>query len=280
MWENLRVPILRRVRQRVGHSVKGTQKAPLGYDMADRRQLEAGDSPRSVSLRHLAKFGEYQVIEKRPDRRANILFLVDVSASQSLGTEMSKRKLAILTVQRLGTACLSQGHAVSVIAFSKRIEWEIGSTASRGLWHARLAEMATMEPRYRETNPREAFERAWILASGSLHVDLICVVSDFLFPPAKKQLGDLVEVADVMAIPIMDPLEEKSDPFFGLFVIQDIESGERVLASGIQNPDPSRYLDRLDIDRCILRTDEREHQQFDRLHTFFQERLEREERRV
>ncbi|HXV26826.1 MAG TPA: DUF58 domain-containing protein [Candidatus Paceibacterota bacterium] len=276
IWKKLPVVIRRRVRQREGFAQSGTAKWASGYDLAGHRPLEVGDSPRSVSRRHFAKYGEWLVTEKFPDRRASVLFLVDISASGGLGNAGPKRVTALQALEGLGTACLSRGHILRAVAFTDRIERVTSVIGSAQVWDDEVAGLRALEPAGQLTDPVSALEFAWELsAQGTQGVDLVCVISDFLFPEDERsRLADLAGRADVIAVVVSDPMEAQAAPIAGTFVLRDVESGTTVFAAGVDAGDPSGYLDDLGIDRCRLTTTQDEFGLYDSLRDFFTERSE------
>lgn len=270
MWKRLPVTIERRVRQPEGASEPGVKRAPSGYDIADRRKVEIGDSPRSVSLRHLAKFGELEVVEKFPDRRGVVLLLVDLSLSGELGTVRSKRQTVADIVYGLGIGCLARGLVLRCLAFTDRIELETPSFGGHSRLDDTVHELRTMETKGVRTDPGPALARAWEMTRAGRPADMVCIVSDFLFPqPYRRQLESLSDAADVVAVAVRDPMEESAPPVAGAFRFRDAETGDIMYSSGIVNEDPSAYLERIGIGRCVLYTNEEDHEHYRRLDDFF-----------
>ena len=59
MWEQLEMVIRSRPRHRQGHTLRGAQTYESGYDIADTREYQIGDSPRGVNLLHFLKYGTF-----------------------------------------------------------------------------------------------------------------------------------------------------------------------------------------------------------------------------
>lgn len=278
MWNNLPIVPLRRVRQRDGAAHRSSTPQDTGYDLAGFRNLEPGDSPRMVNRQRLVKRGEVTVTRKLPDRRARVLFLVDVSGSQQMGSAHPKLETIRAVLRGMGQACLARNAAVHLVSFARKIEYESRSITSRGSFADQLDELVPAPSGRDGSDAAEALARAEDLIGPPARVDLVCILSDFLFTREyRRQLGHLADQADVLAVVMRDPMESALPPLAGALTLRDVETGAIITAARAAVDDSSAYLDGIGIDRCVLYTHETEHDHYRRLNDFFVDR--REQRR-
>ena len=275
-WAELPIYIRGRMRQREGWSAKGRDEQNRGYDQANIRPLQFGDSARSLSRKHLMWGSGLKVLERKPDRMGVVLFLIDLSASQMMGTTRTKRETVTDIATGLGIAFISRGHTARYIAFTDRIEAESRMINSRHQWESEVDELEAISLQGTGTDVRRALSHVQVLHEER-PLDMVCVVSDFLFEDeCRQQFRHLSDDTDLVAICISDPMEQASPPIAGTFVFTDVETGRTMYSSGVTSSDPASYLDKLAIDYCRISTEDSEDRQFTRLTEFFLERVETE----
>jgi uncharacterized protein (DUF58 family) len=260
----------------VAHASK--QATDTGYDVVGFRNLEPGDSPRLVNRRRLAKRGEVTVTRKLPDRRARILFLVDVSGSQRLGSAVPKQEAVRTVLRGMGQACLARGDAITVVSFAERVRYESRVLTGRNAFEDALQDLTPPERGQDGSDAREVLARAGDLVGPPARAELVCIISDFLFPAQyRRQLSQLADETDLIAVVVRDPMETAVPSFMGALTLRDVETGALITAADLASDDPSAYLDAIGIDRCVLSTAQTEDDHYRRLFDFFVDR--REQRR-
>jgi len=279
MWEYLPINIKQRVQQRAGFRFPGRRVSERGFDIRGIRGFEFGDSFRSLSRRHYVRTGETIVLEREPERQALVLLLLDISASQKVGTDRLKYDTALELVAHFSRACLWQGHPLQILAFSKVVELESPVVHDTSALRMLLAQLADFKPTFTTTDHRDVFDRAAAIAERSdLPADLICIISDFLFPrPHNRFLTDLEglrELTDIITLIIRDRMEQTMPYTQGALLVHDAETGAVFRASGLSGFDLSPELEKHNVDSCMVLTSETENQWFETLTDFF---LKREE---
>ncbi len=275
MWNNLPIVPLRRVRQRDGATHPSTTPQDTGYDLIGFRNLEPGDSPRMVNRQRLVKRGEVTVTRKLPDRRARILFLVDVSGSQQLGSAYPKHAATLQVLAGMGQACLAHHNAIHLVSFARHIEYESSVITSRNSFASHLEEIRPAARGHDGSDAAEALARTGDLVGHPARVDLVCIISDFLFPREyRRELAFVGDQADTIAVVMRDPMEMDMPSLAGALTLRDVETGAIITAASAAGDDPSAYLDSIGIDRCVLYTHETEHDHYRRLDDFFVDRHE------
>ncbi|OGZ00241.1 MAG: hypothetical protein A2945_04400 [Candidatus Liptonbacteria bacterium RIFCSPLOWO2_01_FULL_52_25] len=277
MWNNLPLFIKRRVRQRTGAGLASSLTSERGFDVKGIRDFQMGDSLRAVDRTHFVRFGKAVVLERSPDRNAVILFLVDVSASEHLGCAKTKKERMFEVLRGIAQACFAKGHRIMFCAFTTRVEYESNLIAGAHTLEGALTDLANRAFREKKTNPKKALDRAWELATrSSCPVDLVCIASDFLFPkPYVRELEELSDATDVIALTMRDPIETDMPPIAGGYMVQDAETGETYYASSASGVEPTSHLESLGIDVCILDTQGSEDDDFQAISDFFTLRSEK-----
>jgi uncharacterized protein (DUF58 family) len=279
MWKYLPINIKQRVQQRAGFRFPGNRVSERGFDIRGIRSFEFGDSFRSLSRRHYVRTGETIVLEREPERQALVLLLLDISASLKVGADRLKYDTALELVGHFSRACLWQGHPLQILAFSKAVELESHVVYDTSALQMLLAQLADFRPIFTSTDHRDVFDRAAAIAErNELPADLICIISDFLFPrPHDRFLADLeglCELTDIITLIIRDRMEQTMPYTQGALLVRDAETGALFQASGPSGLDLSPELEKHNVDSCMILTSATATQWFETLTDFF---LQREE---
>ncbi len=239
--------------------MQGTRPSARGFHIRGVRELEVGDAPRAVSRKHYVRTGEEIVIEKYAEHNAFILVLLDVSASELIGGERLKYDASLELLRHFCEACLWKGNTLRVIAFTTRVELESRPITDTNALELVLEKLAALKPACSGTDYKDVISLAAIIAGRRERpADLVCVVSDFLFPQPRLQLfralEDLQDLADVIAFVMRDRIEVDMPPASGALMVRDAETGEMFWASDASGYDPVEELGKYDIDSCVLMT--------------------------
>ena len=279
LWKNLPITILKPVRQRTGFRMLSSRVADRGFHISGLRQFEIGDSFRSVSRKHYARTGEEVIIERHPEQNALILFMMDISASMLVGSARRKIDASLDLLLHLGSACLWQGNKIQVLAFSNRIELESDVISTFGPLEHVFEELSELVPESRHTDHSEVIDRAIVISERpNAPADLVCIVSDFLFPfPHDDFYGDislLQERTDVIGLLIRDPMEQTVPKHRGCLKVRDAETGEFFWLKGIRSPDIRKEFDKQGFEACMVTTAQNDQQWYATLDDFFSLRKE------
>jgi uncharacterized protein (DUF58 family) len=246
LWKNLTITILQPVRQQTGFRMQSSRVADRGFHISGLRQFELGDSFRSLSRKHYARTGEEVIIERHPEQNALVLFLLDVSGSMLVGSV--RRKLDV-------------GLDLDIIA----------TTAAMELL---LEELSALVPESRRTDHTEAVDQALLLSEKrNAPADLVCIVSDYLFPSSHdhfyRDVSLLQEKTDVIGLLIRDPMEKAPAGYRGRLQVRNAESGEIAWLAGIRSPDIMHEFDRHGFEACTVSTTQGWQQWYETLDDFF-----------
>jgi uncharacterized protein (DUF58 family) len=195
-----------------------------GMEFAEVREYQPGDDARTIDWNVTARMGAPYVKKFVEERDLTLLLLVDVSGSQSFGSQfLLKRDYAAELAAVLAFSAVANHDRVGAVLFSDRIEGYV--PPGRGRDHALriVRDLLALEPVGRGTDLQAAlrFARGVLRRRG-----IVAVISDFQAEGYERALGVLRRRHDVIAIRLSDP-RESAVPASGLVALRDPETGAR-----------------------------------------------------
>ena len=195
-----------------------------GMEFAEVREYQAGDDARTIDWNVTARMGAPFVKKFVEERDLTLLLLVDVSGSQSFGSQfLLKRDYAAELAAVLAFSAVANHDRVGAVLFSDRVEGYI--PPGRGRDHALriVRDLLALEPAGRETDLAGALR----FAQGVMkRRGIVAVISDFQAEGYERALGILRRRHDVIAMHLWDPRERELPPS-GLVALADPETGDR-----------------------------------------------------
>jgi len=196
-----------------------------GLEFSDVRSYQYGDDVRSIDWIVSAKGHGTYVKVFQEEKEQNVVFLLDVSASQNIGVERKQkidlaREIAgVLTL----SAIKEKGH-VGLIAFSDQKELFI--QPDKGLKHAYqvLFSMFELKPLSQKTNLNKALLFALNLLKRK---SIVILISDFIDDNYEAHLTALARKHDLVVIHLSDQ-REFSFPSLGIIPLYDKESQKTI----------------------------------------------------
>jgi uncharacterized protein (DUF58 family) len=199
-----------------------------GIEFDEVREYVEGDDIRQIDWNVSSRMSSPYTKIFREERELTLFLVVDVSASLGIGSEESKRDLAVYSAGLLAAAAVRNNDRVGGVLFSDRIEKWI--PARKGRRHAArlVQDLLTIEPAGRGSDLPAAVRTVL----ESMKRRGICVIiSDFRTPVIWKEMGLLARRNDVIALMMSDEIDDEF-PARGLVELQDVESGELLVAPG------------------------------------------------
>jgi len=194
-----------------------------GLEFSEFREYQAGDSYRDIDWNVSARFGHPYIKKFKETRELNVLFIVDLSASNQFGTKgCLKAELIAEITAVMSFSALSNQDKVGLLLFSDRIEKYMPPRKGRKYALQILRDILYLEPVGIGTNLSLALSFA---ARVQKKRSIIFIISDFLAHDYIKPLQILVSRHDVIALQIVDPAE-KELPYGGLVRLFNPETGE------------------------------------------------------
>lgn len=185
------------------------------YDRPDPRRLDLRASLRDLS-------GDWLVRVNRQRAAVPVHAIIDVSASMSFGTPVSKLRVVSDFVEGLAQSAFRLGDSVGMSAFDahERMDLRVPAALSRGQGARMTALLRGCEVRGRDSSGLS--ETAARLAGRS---GLIFIVSDFHWPLERLEpVLDLFAHAYVVPIVVWDAAEVEPPAHSGLLPVWDVES--------------------------------------------------------
>lgn len=198
-----------------------------GIEFDEVRPYVPGDDVRSIDWNVTARSGAPHIKRFAEERELTVIFLVDVSGSQSFGSDhRTKSELAALLTCILAMAAVQNADKVGLINFSDRIEKVIlprkGRTAVMRLVRDVLAAERTTR---QGTNIAAALR---YLNNVQKRRALVFLISDFQDRGYANELRTTAQRHDLVTLAVDDP-RESFIPNAGLIEVQDPETGDLVL---------------------------------------------------
>lgn len=201
-----------------------------GMEFEEVRPYHVGDDVRAIDWNVTARAGEPFVKLFREERETSVILLVDVSASQSFGTQQqTKAELVTEFCATIALSAIKNNDKVGLTLFSSQIEKAI--PPRQGSRHALrlIRELLFRQDDNRDpqtdtsgTNIRAALEH---FGRTNSRRRVVFLVSDFQDNEFEKTLRITRRKHDVIPV-IVGDAREYSFPSVGLIRLKDPESGE------------------------------------------------------
>lgn len=194
-----------------------------GIDFDEVRPYVAGDDVRRIDWNVTARTGIPYVKKYVEEREMTVFFLIDASASGDIGSVYwSKREIMAEVAAVLAFSAIANNDKVGMLMFTDRLERYI--PPAKGKSHALgiISVILTHVCKSKMTD----ISRAIVSLNHALsRRAVIFIFSDFLDKDYERELRVLAKKHDVIAVPVIDPIEE-SLPSVGWLTFEDAETGE------------------------------------------------------
>ncbi len=193
-----------------------------GMEFTEVREYQFGDDIRTIDWNVSARFNHPYVKVFEEERELVVMFLVDLSRSQSFGTTgQFKKEVAAELCAVLAFSAMKNNDKVGVILFTDRIEKFIPPKKGRQHVLRIIREVLAFEPAGSATDIKSALEYFHQVIKKR---SIAFLVSDFLAGGYEKPLRIVARKHDLIAVHMVDPIEEGL-PAVGLAKIKDAETG-------------------------------------------------------
>jgi uncharacterized protein (DUF58 family) len=195
-----------------------------GDEFDEVRPYLIGDDVRTIDWNVTARTGEPYIKRFSEERELTVLFLVDISGSQSYGSvARSKAELAAEVTALLAMTAIRNQDKIGLVLFSDKIEKYIPPRKGRDSVMRLVREVLAAEDNAEgRTDITEVLK---FLNSVQKRRAVVFLVSDFINGgDYEKILRATARHHDVISIKISDPAEENL-PDVGLVEIEDPETG-------------------------------------------------------
>ena len=261
----LEIRARRLVTSELGGEYRSTFRG-AGIEFAEAREYVPGDDVRRIDWNVTARMGAPWVKEYVEERELHLVCAVDVSASQLAGRPVLGRRAAAAEVCALVTLAAAYSHdRTGLLTFSDRIERYV--PPAKGARHAMRLVREVLQPD--QPQPTTSVATACdYLVRVLRRRSSVFLISDFIDDGYERPLRDLARRHEVIAVVVVDPLDEAL-PDAGIVEVEDIERGGRLLIDSSDEGLRRRYaeaaaerrerrgatLRRAGVEELIVRTD-------------------------
>jgi uncharacterized protein (DUF58 family) len=199
-----------------------------GLDFDEFRPYQLGDEVRFIDWNVTAKMQEPYIRKFQEERELAVILAVDISGSTDYGSDFySKRERAAELAALLGFSARFNGDKVGLLLFANGpVKYIPPAKGAKTVLRA-VREILSTEPQDPKTSIDEA---ATFLLRTLKRKGLIFLISDFIDWGFERTLSSLARRHDLIALPIIDPLE-KQIPDVGKVFLRDPETGDQILVN-------------------------------------------------
>ena len=198
-----------------------------GVEFDEVRPYVAGDDVRAIDWNVTARTGTPYIKRYSEERELTVLFMVDVSGSQSYGSATrSKAELAAEVASLLALTAIRNQDKIGLILFSDRIVQYIPPRKGRQSVMRLVREVLAAEDD--ATGGTDLAGAIRFLNGVQKRKCVVFLVSDFQDVGYEKLLRVVARRHDVVCVTVADPAEREL-PVAGLAELEDPETGELVL---------------------------------------------------
>lgn len=202
-----------------------------GIEFDEVRRYEIGDDIRAIDRNVSARYGKPYIKLYREERELTVFVVLDFSASMFVRTEspvaISRIDQSILAAALVAFSAEKAGQRFGALFFDNEIRKIFKPKRGRNHVMAFVREALSFRPGGRGTKLGGALSAVPNLLRRR---GIVVIVSDFLSTGWEDSLGRIAEKHDCVACRISDP-EDTDFPPLGLVVIEDPETGARVMAN-------------------------------------------------
>jgi uncharacterized protein (DUF58 family) len=186
------------------------------------RQYQYGDDVRAIDWNVTARYNEPFVKVFEEERELTMMLLVDVSGSESFGTEHQFKKDTVTEIAAtLAFSATQNNDKVGLILFSDQIELFIPPKKGKSHVLRIIRELIEFKPTSKKTNIAEALK---FLSSVMKKSAIVFMLSDFMDDNYEKTLKIASKKHDLTGIRVYDKHDE-TIPNLGVVPMLDSESG-------------------------------------------------------
>jgi uncharacterized protein (DUF58 family) len=194
-----------------------------GMAFSEVREYVPGDEVRTIDWNVTARLGHPFVKVFEEERELTVILLVDVSGSESFGTNEQLKNQQITEICAvLAFSAIQNNDKIGVIFFSDKVEKFIPPKKGKSHILRIIRELIEFKPDHNKTNIGEALR---YLINGVKKRSIVFLISDFMDQGYERALKIANRKHDLVALRIYDPGEQEL-PAMGLVPFRDAETDE------------------------------------------------------
>lgn len=197
-----------------------------GWEFDEVREYRVGDDLRSIDWNVTARMGHPYVKVFREEREMTLMLLVDVSSSLFFGSgAQAKHELAAEFAAVLAFLAIRHQDKVGLILFSDHVEHYVPPSKGRAHVWSIIRSVLGHKAKGQGTDLEGALRYFLNVRKRRC---LTFLISDFWADDYVSRLRQLAARHELVCTRVIDPRERRM-PDVGLLLLEDQESGERVL---------------------------------------------------
>lgn len=194
-----------------------------GMDFEEVREYQSGDDIRTIDWNVTARTGVPHIKKYREERELSIVILVDVSASDQLGSgEQNKKELAAEVASVFAFSACRNSDKVGLLLYTDQVESFLPPRKGRSHVFRLIREILFFRPAQKGTRLKAALDYLNLVMTRPA---VVFVISDFLDEGYEKALRITNQRHDVIAVTVFDRREVEL-PDVGVIALEDSETGE------------------------------------------------------
>ncbi|WKZ58524.1 MAG: DUF58 domain-containing protein [Cyclobacteriaceae bacterium] len=228
-----------------------------GLEFDDVRPYQYGDDIRTIDWNVSAKGHGTFVKTFREEKEQTVFFILDVSASQEIGSEgKTKVDIGKEITGVLALSAVKESSHVGLICYSDQRELYIKPTKGISQAYQIISGIVSLKPASLKTN----LNRALAFALNTIkRRSVVILISDFIDEDYEKNLKALARRHDLVIIHISDKRETRL-PKLGIIPVQDKESGKTLWINTSFGDFREKISHRLDDRKATLSSFCKKHQ--------------------
>lgn len=193
-----------------------------GMAFSEVREYAPGDEIRTIDWNVTARFGHPFVKIFDEERELTVILLVDISASDSFGTQVQIKKSLITEICAvLSFSAIQNNDKIGIIFFSDKIEKFIPPKKGKSHCLRIIRELLEIKPESTKTNISQALK---YLTNVVKKRSTVFLLSDFIDDNFEDALKLANKKHDVVSLRIHDK-RERELPAMGTVLFKDAETG-------------------------------------------------------
>lgn len=216
-----------RIRKEVNSNLQGNLRSIFkgtGIEFDDIRPYQYGDDIRSINWKVTAKGHGTFIKTFREEKEQTVFFILDVSASQDIGSNHKKIDIAREICSVLMLSANRDASQTGLLCFSDQKEMYIKPKKGHKHTYEIISKIYELTAKSLKTNLNKAISMANQLITRK---SIFIIISDFIDNGYEKQLKFLAQKHDLILIQINDK-RETNFPKLGIIPVKDKESGKSV----------------------------------------------------
>jgi len=199
-----------------------------GMTFSEVRQYQFGDDVRAIDWNVTARYNEPYIKVFEEERELTMMLMVDVSGSESFGTQTQFKKDIITEIAATMAFSATQNNdKIGLILFSDQVELYVPPKKGKSHVLRIIRELIEFKPKSTKTDIAQALK---FLSGVMKRRAIVFLMSDFLTGDYEHTLKIAGKKHDITGVRVYDIREEKM-PDIGMVNMTDAETGETLLVN-------------------------------------------------